>query len=96
MVKLMEGVLASSGAARPIRFLTPEGKHARGLEYRAIKTGEDWLAFVNNLDRGRDQEVKLATDLKFAVVRNLTLECDLPPKFTVPAGETYILRLRHR
>jgi beta-galactosidase GanA len=95
MVELMEGVLASSGAERRIRFWTPEGKHARGLEYRAIQSGEDWLAFVNNLDRRRDQEVNLATDLKFAGIRNLTLECDLPPKFTVPAGETYILRLRH-
>ncbi len=96
MVEMMEGVLAASGTQSPIRFLTADGKHVRGLEYRAIKSGEDWLAFVNNLDRRRDQEVKLATDLRFAGVRNLTLECDLPPRFTVPAGETYILRLRHR
>ena len=96
MVELMEAVVAASGAQSPIRFLTPDGKHAPGLEYRAIKSGEDWLAFVNNLDRSRDQEVRLATDLTLAGVHNLTLELDLPPRFTVPAGETYILRLRHR
>ena len=37
--------------AGPIRFLTPDGKHVSGLEYRAIKTSDGWLAYVNNLDR---------------------------------------------
>jgi hypothetical protein len=96
MVELMEGVLTACGTERPIRFLTPEGKHVRGLEYRVIKSGEDWLAFVNNLDEKQDNEVKLATELKFGQIRNLTLESDLLPKFVVPAGETYILLLRHR
>jgi hypothetical protein len=54
------------------------------------------LAFVNNLDRKHDREVKLATDLKFSGIRNLTLESDLTPSFTLPAGETYILRLKNQ
>ena len=84
---------AGSGLQSPIRFLSPEDKHVSGLEYRAIKISDGWLAFVNNLDRQRDQQVKLTTTLKFTGVRNLTLERGLGPRFTLPAGETYILRL---
>lgn len=93
MVELMDGVLAGCGAQSPIRFLTPDGKHVSGLESRAIKTTDGWLAFVNNLDRQRDQEVKLTSKLKLSGIRNLTLESDLPPSFAIPAGETYILKL---
>jgi hypothetical protein len=93
MVELMDGVLAGCGAQSPIRFLTPQGKHVSGLEYRAIKTRDGWLAFVNNLERKRDQQVKLAAALKFSRLRNLTLESELTPIFVVPAGETYILKL---
>jgi len=93
MVELMAGLLAGCGAQSPIRFLTPDGKHVSGLEYRAIKTTDGWLAFVNNLDRKREQRVTLASDLKFKGLRNLTLESDLAHSFTVPAGETYILKL---
>ena len=85
-------VLAGCGAQSSIRFLTPEGKHVSGLEYRAIKTRDGCLAFVNNLDRRRDQQVRLTADLTFSI-RNLTLETDLGPSFVVPAGETYILKL---
>jgi hypothetical protein len=93
MVELMDAILADRNAQSPIQFLTSDGGNAGGLEYRAIKTGDGWLAFVNNLDRNRDQQVKLTTKLKFAGIRNLTLERDLTPSFTVPAGETYLLRL---
>jgi hypothetical protein len=93
MVELIDGVLAGCGAQSPIRFLTPEGKHVSGLEYRAIKTSDGGLAFVNNLDRKRDQQVKLTANLTF-IIRNLTLETDLAPSFAVPAGETYILKLK--
>jgi hypothetical protein len=93
MVKFMDGVLTSCGAQSPVRFLTPDGRHVAGLEYRAIRTSEGWLAFVNNLDRKRDRQVTLATSLKVTDIRNLTLETDLASTFTVPAGETYILRL---
>lgn len=58
-----------------------------------IKTTDGWLAFVNHLDRQRDQEVKLTSKLKLSGIRNLTLESDLPPSFAIPAGETYILKL---
>jgi hypothetical protein len=92
MVELMDAVLAGCGAQSPIRFLTPEGKHVSGLEYRAIKTSDGCLAFVNNLDRKRDQQVRLTANLTFSI-RNLTLETDLGPSFVVPAGETYILKL---
>ena len=81
------------GAQSPIRFLTPEGKHVSGLEYRAIKTSDGALAFVNNLDRKRDQQVKLTANLPFSML-NLTLETDSAPSFAVPAGETYILKLK--
>ena len=94
MVELMDGVLAGCGAQSPIRFLTPEGKHVSGLEYRAIKTSDGCLAFVNNLDRKRDQQVRLTTNHTFTRIRNLTLETDLGPSFAVPAGETYILKLK--
>jgi hypothetical protein len=94
MVELMDGVLAGCGAESPIRFLTPEGQHVSGLEYRVIKTSDGWLAFVNNLDRKRDQQVKLTAKLTFSGIRNLTLETDLAPSFTLPAGETYILKLK--
>jgi hypothetical protein len=93
MVELMDGVLVGCGAQSPVRFLTADGRHVAGLEYRAIQTSEGWLAFVNNLDRKRDRQVTLATSLKMSGIRNLTLETDLAPSFTVPAGETYILRL---
>jgi hypothetical protein len=93
MVELLDGVLAGCGAQSPIRFLTPQGKHVSGLEYRAIKTRDGWLAFVNNLERKRDLQVKLAAALKFSRLRNLTLESELTPIFVVPAGETYILKL---
>lgn len=93
MVEFMDALLAGCGAERPVRFLTPNDKHVSGLEYRAIKTGDGWLAYVNNLERQRNQELKLATKLKFNRIRNLTLETDLATTFTLPAGETYILRL---
>ncbi len=93
MVELMDAILAGCGAQGPIRFLTPDGNHVSGLEYRAIKASNGWLAFVNNLDRKRDLQVKLTTSLKFSGIRNLTLESDVAPSFTVPAGETYILKL---
>ncbi len=92
MVELMEAVLAGCGAQSPIRFLTPEGRHVSGLEYRAIQTRDGGLAFVNNLDRQRDRPVRLTANLTFRI-RNLTLETDLGPSFVVPAGETYILKL---
>ena len=92
MVELMDGVLAGCGAQSPIRFLTPEAKHVSALEYRAIKTSDGWLAFVNNLDRKHDQQVRLKANLTFRI-RNLTSETDLGPSFAVPAGETYILKL---
>ena len=95
MVELMDGVLTGCGAQSPVRFLTADGRHVAGLEYRAIQTSEGWLAFVNNLDRKRDRQVTLATSLKVTGIRSLTLETDLAPSFTVPAGETYILRLTH-
>ena len=88
MVELMEGVLASCGSQSSVRFLTPDGKHVPGLEYRAIRSGDGWLAFVNNLDRKQDREVQLATDFKFSRIRNLTLECDLP-------SEVYCSRRRN-
>jgi beta-galactosidase len=93
MVELMDGLLAGCGAQSPIRFLTPEGKHVSGLEYRAIKSSDGYLAFVNNLDRKHDQQVRLTPNLAFSI-RNLTLETDLEPSFVVPAGETYILKLK--
>jgi hypothetical protein len=93
MVELMDGVLASCGSQSPIRFLTPEGKHVSGLEYRAIKTSEGWLAFVNNLDRKRDQQVRLTANVTLSI-RNLTLETEMGPRFVVPAGETYVLKLK--
>ena len=96
MVELMDGVLATCAAQSPIRFLTPAGKHVGGLECRAIKASDGWLAYVNNLDRKQDLQVKLATDLKLPGIRNLTLENDLTPRFTLPAGETYILKLTTR
>ena len=92
MVELMERVLAGCGSQSPVRFLTPDGKHVRGLEYRAIRSGEGWLAFVNNLDRKHDQQIRLTANITFSI-RNLTLETDLEPSFVVPAGETYILKL---
>ena len=93
MVELMDGVLARCGAQSPIRFLSPDGNHVSGLEYRAIQTSDGWLAFVNNLDRQRAQQVKLAANFHFSGMRNLTLASALTPSFTVPAGETYILKL---
>jgi hypothetical protein len=93
MAELMDGILDHCGVQRPIRFLTPDGKHVSGLEYRAIQSGDGWLAYVNNLNRQQDQPVKLVTRLVLNGIRNLTLERDLSPSFTVPAGETYILRL---
>jgi hypothetical protein len=86
-------LLARCGAQSPVRFLTPDGKHFSGLEYRVIQTTDGWLAFVHNLDRQREQRVALVSDLKFKGLRNLTLESDLVPSFTAPAGETYILKL---
>jgi hypothetical protein len=93
MVELMDSVLASCGVQSPIRFLTAEGKHVSGLEYRAVKTSDGYLAFVNNLNRKQDQQVRLTANLTFSI-RNLTLETDLEPSFVVPAGETYILKLK--
>ena len=63
MVELMDGVLATCAAQSPIRFLTPAGKHVGGLECRAIKASDGWLAYVNNLDREQDLQVKLATSV---------------------------------
>ncbi len=95
---LVVGVLADSpadkaGVARPVRFLSPEGKHVPKLEYRAIRAGGQWLAYVNNLDAKEPCQVKLSGETKFRGVRNLTLETDLPASFTLPGGETWILRL---
>ena len=93
MAEPMNAVLAAAGVSRPVRFLTPDGAHVPGLEYRAIKTADGWLAYVNNLDRRNDKQLKLVTGPKLSGVRNLTLETDLPLSFTLPDGETYILRL---
>jgi hypothetical protein len=93
MAELMNAVLAAGGVYRPVRFLTPDGAHVPGLEYRAIKTADGWLAYVNNLDRKNDKQLKLATSHELSGIRNLTLETDLPLSFTLPAGEIYILRL---
>jgi hypothetical protein len=93
MVALMDRLLAKAGVQREVRFLSPEGKHVPGLEYRAIKAQSSWLAYVNNLDRRQARQVKLTSEIKFRGIRNLTLERDLPLSFLVPAGETFILRL---
>ncbi len=95
MIEFMDGIVAACGAQSPIQFLTPDAKHVSGLEYRAIQGSDGWLAYVNNLDRQRDHRVKLVTKLKFTRIRNLTLETDLAPTFTLPAGETYIMRLEN-
>ncbi len=96
LIELLDRILAGCGAQSPIRFLGPNSEHVRRLEYRAVRSGDGWLAFVNNLDPKHDCQVQLATDLKFGCIRNLTLESDLSPRFTVPAGETYILKLQNR
>jgi beta-galactosidase GanA len=93
MVELMDRLVAKAGVAREVRFLSPDGKRAAGLEYRAIKTADGWLAYVNNLNRKEAQRLKLASAIKFGGVRNLTLESDLGPAFTLSAGETWILKL---
>ncbi|MHB9050042.1 MAG: beta-galactosidase trimerization domain-containing protein, partial [Pirellulales bacterium] len=93
MVALVDRLVDKAGAARPVRFLSPEGKHVPRLEYRAIRVGGQWLAYVNNLDAKEPCQVKLSGETKFRGVRNLTLETDLPAVFTLPAGETWILRL---
>ena len=85
--------LAAGGVSRPVRFLTPDGAHVPGLECRAIRTADGWLAYANNLDRRNEKQLKLATGLELSRVRNLTMETDSPLSFTVPGGETYILRL---
>jgi len=53
----MNAVLAAAGVSRPVRFLTPDGAHVTGLECRAIKTADGWLAYVNNLDRKNDKQL---------------------------------------
>jgi hypothetical protein len=93
MVELMDRLVAKAGIQRPVRFLSPGGNRARGLEYRAVHTASGWLAYVNNLDRKEARQAKLLSAVKFRGIRNLTLDTDLPLSFTVPAGETYILKL---
>ncbi len=77
-----------------VRFLSPAGRRVPRLEYGAVESPGGWLAYVNNLDAKQGQQIKLAGGLKFRGLRNLTLENDLPLEFTLPAGETWILRLR--
>jgi hypothetical protein len=94
MVELMDRLVAKAGVPRPVRFLSPDGGRVPGLEYRAVQTATGWLAYVNNLVRKESRQAKLVSDVEFRGIRNLTLERDLPLSFTVPAGETYILKLR--
>jgi hypothetical protein len=94
MVEVIDRVLAAAGVPRTVNFLSPEGKRVPGLEYRAIPTPEGWLAFVNNLDRDQAKELVVSGPLKFAAVSNLTLAQELPTRFTLPAGETYVLKLK--
>jgi beta-galactosidase GanA len=94
MVELMDRLVAKVGTERQVRFTSPDGKRVPGLEYRALKTADGWLAYVNNLDRDKAKELKLASAVKFAGITNLTLATDLPLSFTLPAGETYILKLK--
>ena len=93
MVELVDRLLTNAGVAREVRFVSPDGKRAAGLEYRAIKTAGGWLAYVNNLNRKEARPLKLASGSKVSGIRNLTLQTDLPAEFTLPAGETWILRL---
>jgi hypothetical protein len=94
MVELMDRLVAQSDIQRPVRFLSPDGTRISSVEYRAIKTPDGWLAYVNNLDRKQSRQVKLSSQIKFSGIRNLTLETDLPSAFTLPAGETWILSLK--
>jgi hypothetical protein len=94
MVAVMDRLVSKAGVPREVRFLSQTGEHVPRLEYGAIQTAGGWLAYVNNLDRKEACQVKLASRIEFRGIRNLTLETDLPPSFTVPAGETYLLRLK--
>ncbi|MFB3894222.1 MAG: beta-galactosidase trimerization domain-containing protein [Phycisphaerae bacterium] len=94
MTELVDRLVAKAGVKRDVKFLSPDGKRVPGLEYRAVKAADGWLAYVNNLDRKDARQVKLAGDIKFTGIRNLTLDEDLPLTFTLPAGETWILKLR--
>ncbi|MFI5378443.1 MAG: beta-galactosidase trimerization domain-containing protein [Tepidisphaerales bacterium] len=94
MAGFLDRLVAKAGIPRPVRFLSPEGQRVSHLEYRAVKTPEGWLAYVNNLDRKEARQLKLSSDIKFTALRNLTLEADLPFTFTLPAGETWVVRLK--
>jgi len=93
MVELLDRLVVKAGVRRAVRFLSPDGRRVSRLEYRAIETPGGWLAYVNNLDPKNVQQIKLASRVEFRGVRNLTLENDLPLEFTLPAGETWILKL---
>jgi hypothetical protein len=94
MVELLDRLVAKAGIQREIRFLSAQGKRLPGLEYRAIRTPSGWLAYVNNLDSKEALPLKLASTVQFRGLRNLTLERDLPLSFTLPAGETWIMKLK--
>ena len=93
MVEVVDRILAASGTEKPVRFLSSDGSRAAGLEYRAIRTNDGWLAYVNNLDRDKAKELKLTGNVAFKGITNLTLLRDLPLTFTLPAGETWVLKL---
>jgi hypothetical protein len=94
MVELVDRVLTGAVVERPVKFLSPDGRRVAGLEYRAIQTNDGWLAYVNNLDRKEAKELMLSSATEFGGITNLTLARDLPTRFTLPAGETYILELK--
>jgi hypothetical protein len=94
MVEFMDRLVVRAAVPRPVRFLSPDGQRVSNLEYRAVKTPSGWLAYVNNLDRKEARQLNLTSDIRFSGIRNLTLETDLPLAFTLPAGETWILRLK--
>ncbi len=94
MVELMDRIVAKTGAERPVRFLTADGKRVSGLEYRAVRTNDGWLAYVNNLDRDVPKQVTLTSALHFSGITNLTLARELPTTFRLPAEETWILKLK--
>ncbi len=94
MVEMLDRLITKSDIRREVRFLSPEGGRAPRLESRAIRTRDGWLAYVNNLDRKESRQLKLASPIKFSGIRNLILERDLPLSFTLPPGETWIMKLK--
>jgi hypothetical protein len=87
-------VIDKTGSASEVKFLSPDGKNVPGLEYHVIKTDGGYLAYVNNLDRDNAKQLKLTGNIKFTGISNLTLESDMPTSFTLPAEETFILKLK--